>query len=65
MAGDLVFSDGQRLDQSDLFPKAEHFVSTRRLVVHRQNSTTMEIQNATDYDLGLLDQNGVIVSKLP
>jgi hypothetical protein len=65
MGSDLVFSDGQRLDQSDLFPKAEHSASTQRLVVHKKNSTTMEIQNATDYDVKLLEQNGVMVSKWP
>ena len=63
MAGDLVFSDKQRLDQSDLFPKAEHFVAARRLVVHKKDSITIQIQNATDYDVKLLEQNGVIVSQ--
>jgi hypothetical protein len=63
MPTDLVFSDKQRLDQGDLFPKAEHFVATHRLVVHKKDSTTIEINNATDYDLKLLESNGVIVSE--
>jgi hypothetical protein len=60
---DLVFSDGTKLDQSDLFPKATLYdFEPRRLVVHKQDGTTIGIQNPTERDVELLDSNGVIVA---
>ena len=64
MAGDLTFSDKQKIDQSELFPKAELYDTwPRRLVVHRNGSLPIEVKNPTANDVELLEQNGVIVSK--
>ena len=60
---DLVFSDKQRLAQLDLFPKATLYeFEPRRLVVGTKSPPfNIEIHNPTDYDISLLEQNGVTV----